>query len=157
MALNPFVFYDFEVFARNNKFPSPTINSTTNNNVVINRRSSWQDGLPGTNCPIPPKWNWIYQFQVNDQIGSFFYFPSLYFQRAASGFGGFIINNRDIIPIPFGFPNGDITILIGDWYTRNHTVLRKALDAGKDLGMPNGVLINGKGPYQYNDTLVVTP
>jgi hypothetical protein len=32
--------------------------------------------------------------------------------------------------------------------------LRKALDAGKDLGMPDGVLINGKGPYQYNATLV---
>ncbi|MBA0593350.1 hypothetical protein Gorai_010297, partial [Gossypium raimondii] len=118
------------------------------------RRSSWQDGLPGTNCPIPPKWNWTYQFQVKDQIGSFFYFPSLHFQRAAGGFGGFIINNRDIIPIPFGSPDGDITILIGDWYTRNHTALRKALDAGKDLGMPDGVLINGKGPYQYNDTLV---
>lgn len=32
--------------------------------------------------------------------------------------------------------------------------LRTALDAGKDLGMPDGVLINGKGPYQYNKTLV---
>lgn len=32
--------------------------------------------------------------------------------------------------------------------------MRKALDAGKDLGMPDGVLINGKGPYRYNDTLV---
>lgn len=32
--------------------------------------------------------------------------------------------------------------------------LRKTLDAGNDLGMPDGVLINGKGPYRYNDTLV---
>lgn len=32
--------------------------------------------------------------------------------------------------------------------------MRKSLDAGKDLGMPDGVLINGKGPYRYNDTLV---
>lgn len=32
--------------------------------------------------------------------------------------------------------------------------MRKALDAGKDLGMPDGVVINGKGPYQYNTTLV---
>lgn len=32
--------------------------------------------------------------------------------------------------------------------------LRKTLDAGKELGMPDGVLINGKGPYRYNDTLV---
>lgn len=32
--------------------------------------------------------------------------------------------------------------------------MRKDLDAGKDLGRPDGVLINGKGPYRYNDTLV---
>jgi len=28
------------------------------------------------------------------------------------------------------------------------------LDKGKDLGMPDGALINGKGPYRYNDSLV---
>ncbi|KAK7259794.1 hypothetical protein RIF29_25409 [Crotalaria pallida] len=44
--------------------------------------------------------------------------------------------------------------MIGDWYTRNHTALRTTLDNGKDLGIPDGVLINGKGPYQYNATLV---
>lgn len=161
-----------QVIAINGKFPGPVVNATTNNNVVVNvrnkldenllitwsgiqqRRSSWQDGVLGTNCPIPPKWNWTYQFQVKDQIGSFFYFPSLNFQRAAGGYGGFIINNRAIIPIPFATPDGDITIMIGDWYTKNHTDLRKTLNGGKELGMPNGVLINGKGPYRYNTTLV---
>ncbi|KAJ8764196.1 hypothetical protein K2173_005376 [Erythroxylum novogranatense] len=161
-----------QVIAVNGKFPGPTINVTTNNYVIVNvrnkldenllmhwsgiqqRRSSWQDGVLGTNCPIPPKWNWTYQFQVKDQIGSFFYFPSLNMQRASGGYGGLIINNRDIIPIPFDTPRGDIVILIGDWYKKNHTGLRKTLDAGKDLGMPDGVLINGKGPYQYNTTLV---
>ncbi|XP_031098623.1 monocopper oxidase-like protein SKU5 [Ipomoea triloba] len=185
-AEDPFVFYDFEVsyitasplgveqqvIAINGKFPGPTMNVTTNNNVVVNvhnkldedllmhwsgiqmRKSSWQDGLLGTNCPIPSKWNWTYQFQVKDQIGSFFYFPSLHFQRAAGGFGGITVNNREIIPIPFDTPDGDITIMIGDWYTRNHTALRKTLDDGKSLGMPDGVLINGKGPYRYNNSLV---
>lgn len=161
-----------QVIAVNGDFPGPTINVTTNDNVIVNvrnkldeelllhwsgifqRRSSWQDGVLGTNCPIPPKWNWTYRFQVKDQIGSFFYFPSLNFQRASGGFGSFIINNRAIIPIPFDTPHGDITILIGDWYIRNHTALRRALNSGKDLGMPDGVLINGKGPYRYNDTLV---
>ncbi|KAK9927497.1 hypothetical protein M0R45_024678 [Rubus argutus] len=161
-----------QVIAINGKFPGPIINVTTNNNVIVNvrnkldenllitwagiqqRRSSWQDGVLGTNCPIPPKWNWTYNFQVKDQIGSFFYFPSLNLQRASGGYGGFIINPRAIIPLPFATPDGDITILIGDWYTKNHTALRKTLDAGKDLGIPNGVLINGKGPYQYNTTLV---
>ncbi|XP_044504602.1 monocopper oxidase-like protein SKS1 [Mangifera indica] len=161
-----------QVIAVNGRFPGPPINATTNNNVVVDvtneldedllitwsgiqlRRNSWQDGVLGTNCPIPPKWNWTYQFQVKDQIGSFFYYPSLNLQRASGGFGGFIINNRAIIQIPFAQPDGDIVILIGDWYTRNHTALRKDLDSGKDLGMPDGVLINGKGPYRYNNTLV---
>ncbi|CAI9771534.1 unnamed protein product [Fraxinus pennsylvanica] len=185
-AEDPFVNYNFvvsyitasplgipqQVIAINGEFPGPTINVTTNNNVVVNvknkldedllmhwsgiqqRRTSWQDGVLGTNCPIPSKWNWTYQFQVKDQIGSFFYFPSLHFQRASGGFGTFIVNNRPIIPIPFDTPYGDITIMIGDWYTKNHTALRKTLNAGRDLGMPDGVLINGKGPFRYNDTLV---
>lgn len=89
---------------------------------IQQRRSSWQDGVLGTNCPIPPKWNWTYNFQVKDQIGSFFYFPSLNFQRASGGFGSIIVNNRDIISIPFDTPYGDITVVIGDWYTQNHTV-----------------------------------
>ncbi|KAK3010767.1 hypothetical protein RJ639_012881 [Escallonia herrerae] len=161
-----------QVIAVNGKLPGPTLNVTTNYNVVVNvknkldenllitwpgiemRRSSWQDGVLGTNCPIPPKWNWTYQFQVKDQIGSYFYFPSLNFQRAAGGFGAFVVTNRDIIPLPFDTPDGDIVIMIGDWYTRNHTALRAALDSGKDLGMPDGVLINGKGPFRYNSTLV---
>ena len=86
------------------------------------RRNSWQDGVLGTNCPIPPKWNWTYQFQVKDQIGSFFYHLSLNFQRASGGFGPLNINNREIIPIPFAQPDGDIVIMIGDWYTKNHSV-----------------------------------
>lgn len=32
--------------------------------------------------------------------------------------------------------------------------LRSQLDKGHSLGMPDGVLINGKGPYPYNSTLV---
>ncbi|XP_043715929.1 monocopper oxidase-like protein SKU5 [Telopea speciosissima] len=161
-----------QVIAINGKFPGPIVNVTTNNNVVVNvlnrldedllytwdgiqhRRNSWQDGVLGTTCPIPKDYNWTYQFQVKDQIGSFFYFPSLNFHRAAGGYGGIIINNRNIISLPFATPDGDITILIGDWYNRNHTDLRKTLDAGKSLGMPDGVLMNGKGPYRYNTTLV---
>lgn len=86
------------------------------------RRDSWQDGVLGTNCPIPPKWNWTYEFQVKDQIGSFFYFPSTNFQRASGGFGPFVINNRVVVSIPFAQPDGEIFIMIGDWYTHNHTV-----------------------------------
>ncbi|MBA0685175.1 hypothetical protein Goari_026713, partial [Gossypium aridum] len=111
------------------------------------QRNSWQNGVLGANCPIQPKKNFAYQFQVKDQIGSFFHFPSLNFQRASGGFGAIIINNRNVIAIPFALPDGHIVILIGDWYTQNPTALRTILGSG-------GVLINGKGPYRYNTTLV---
>ncbi|CAN0902555.1 Monocopper oxidase-like protein SKS1 [Linum grandiflorum] len=160
-----------QVIAVNGQFPGPLLNATTNNNVIVNvvnhldegllitwpgiqmRRDSWEDGVRGTNCPIRPKRNFTYTFQVKDQIGSFFYFPSLNLQRAAGGFGPIIINNRNVIAIPFPKPDADIIVLIGDWYTQSHSALRTALDSGKELGMPDGVLINGKGPFKYNSSV----
>ncbi|KAF0901248.1 hypothetical protein E2562_038826 [Oryza meyeriana var. granulata] len=161
-----------KVIAINNQFPGPLLNVTTNWNVRVNvqnnldepllltwdgiqmRMNSWQDGVAGTNCPIPPGWNWTYRFQLKDQIGSFFYFPSLGLQRAAGGYGPVTVNNRAVVPVPFGQPDGDVTLFIGDWYTKSHVELRKMLDDGKDLGIPDGILINGKGPFSYDNTLV---
>ncbi|XP_028551246.1 monocopper oxidase-like protein SKU5 [Dendrobium catenatum] len=161
-----------QVIGVNGQFPGPILNITTNWNVVVNvhnnlnepflvtwdglqqRKNSWEDGVLGTNCPIPSAWNWTYEFQVKDQIGSFFYFPSINFQRASGGYGGITINNRDVIPVPFGAPDGDITIFIGDWYTKDYKELRKILDEGNELGVPDGVLFNGLGPFRYNESVV---
>ncbi|XP_020262365.1 L-ascorbate oxidase homolog [Asparagus officinalis] len=74
----------------NGQFPGPEINCTSNNNIVVNifnfldepllftwngiqqRKNSWMDGMPGTNCPILPGTNYTFHFQVKDQIGSYF-------------------------------------------------------------------------------------
>lgn len=32
--------------------------------------------------------------------------------------------------------------------------LRKDVEKGADLGIPDGVLINGLGPYRYDDNIV---
>ncbi|XP_042409854.1 L-ascorbate oxidase homolog [Zingiber officinale] len=151
-----------QVILINDQFPGPNINSTTNNNIVINvfnnldepllftwngiqhRKNSWQDGMPGTNCPILPGTNYTYHYQMKDQIGSFFYFPSTGMQRAVGGFGGIRVNSRLLIPVPFDDPADDYTVLIGDWYTKSHKALANTLDAGQNIGNPNGVLINGK-------------
>ncbi|XP_062079199.1 L-ascorbate oxidase homolog isoform X2 [Humulus lupulus] len=123
----------------NGQFPGPDIHSVTNDNLIINvynsldepfllswngiqnRRNSFEDGVWGTTCPIPPGKNFTYILQVKDQIGSFYYFPSLAFHKAAGGFGGIRILSRPRIPVPFPDPAGDYTVLIGDWYKSNHT------------------------------------
>ncbi|CAG7893659.1 unnamed protein product [Brassica rapa] len=145
------------------KFPGPDIHSVTNDNLVINifnnldepfllswngvqqRRNSYVDGVYGTTCPIPPGKNYTYMLQVKDQIGSFYYFPSLAFHKAAGGFGGIRILSRPRIPVPFPDPAGDYTVLIGDWYKSNHTDLKAKLDSGRKLPLPDGILINGRG------------
>jgi len=148
----------------NGEFPGPNINSTTNNNIVINvhnnldepflvtwhgiqhRKNSWQDGVLGTMCPIPPGTNYTYHFQVKDQIGSYIYYPTTAMHRAAGGFGGLRVNSRLLIPVPYADPEDDYTVLIGDWYSKSHSTLKKFLDSGRSLGRPDGVLINGKSP-----------
>lgn len=146
----------------NGQFPGPPIEAVTNDNLIINvfnnldesfliswnglqqRRNSWQDGVWGTNCPIPPGKNFTFALQVKDQIGSYFYFPSLAFHKAAGGYGGIKIHSRSVIPVPFAPPAGDYTILAGDWYKQNHTDLRATLDSGHNLPFPDGLLINGR-------------
>ncbi|GMI82450.1 SKU5 similar 5 [Hibiscus trionum] len=148
----------------NGQFPGPDIHSVTNDNLIINvfnsldepfliswngvqnRRNSYEDGVYGTTCPIPPGKNFTYILQVKDQIGSFYYFPSLGFHKAAGGFGGIRILSRPRIPVPFPDPAGDYTVLVGDWYKSNHTDLRAQLDGGNMLPFPDGILINGRGP-----------
>ncbi|THU46394.1 hypothetical protein C4D60_Mb09t04470 [Musa balbisiana] len=102
------------------------------------------DGMPSTNCPIPPGKNFTYHFQVKDQIGSFFYFPSMGMHRAVGAFGGLRINSHLLIPVPFADPTDDYTVLIGDWYAKSHKALVAILDAGHGVGNPAGVLINGR-------------
>ncbi|KAI3928474.1 hypothetical protein MKW98_024075 [Papaver atlanticum] len=155
----------------NGQFPGPRIECVTNDNLIISvhnelnepfllswngiqhRRNSWQDGLSGTNCPIPPGKNFTYVLQVKDQIGSFFYFPSLAMHKAAGGFGGIAIWSRPRIPVPFPPPAGDFTLLTGDWFKRNHTYLRAILNRGHKFPAPDGLLINGRGWNGYTVTV----
>ncbi|KAJ1414063.1 Multicopper oxidase, type 1 [Sesbania bispinosa] len=151
-----------QVILINGQFPGPEINSTSNNNVVVNifnnldepvlftwsgiqhRKNSWQEGTLGAQCPIAPGTNYTYHFQVKDQIGSYFYYPTTGLHRAAGGFGGLRIFSRLLIPVPYADPADEYWVLIGDWFAKSHTTLKKFLDSGRSLGRPDGVLINGK-------------
>lgn len=155
----------------NGQFPGPEIYAVTNDNLYINvhnslpepfllswngvqqRKNSYQDGVYGTTCPIPPGKNFTYRIQVKDQIGTYFYFPSLAFHKAAGGFGSIRVLSRPLIPVPFPEPAADYTLLIGDWYTANHSILKIILDGGHRLPNPNGIVINGRGPLATTFTV----
>ncbi|XP_021838308.1 L-ascorbate oxidase homolog [Spinacia oleracea] len=145
----------------NGQFPGPTIGVNTNDNLIITiindlddpflmtwngiwqRKNSWQDGVLGTNCPIPPRSNYTYTMQVKDQIGTYMYFPFTLMHRVSGGFGSINVYRRSVIALPYPEPAGEHTLLIGDWYKTDHKVLQKRLDNGYGMPMPDGLLING--------------
>ncbi|GMI82483.1 SKU5 similar 18 [Hibiscus trionum] len=157
---------DKQVIAINDIFPGPVLYASTNDVVNVNihnnltepflmtwngiqmRKNSWQDGVQETNCPILPGQNWTYSFQLKDQIGSFFYFPSLLLHKAAGGYGAIHVNNVPDVPIPFPQPYKDYAVLIGDWYNVDYRDLRASLENEVFLPPPDGILINGLGPNQ---------
>ncbi|KAF5182154.1 Monocopper oxidase-like protein sku5 [Thalictrum thalictroides] len=143
----------------NGKITGPLINATTNDIVHVNifnnldepllmtwngiqqRLNSWQDGVSGTNCPILPGQNWTYVFQTKDQIGSYFYFPSINFLKAAGGYGPIRVNNRNVILVPFAKPEAEYDLLIGDWSYGGNTKLMA------ENPLPDLILMNGKAPF----------
>ncbi|CAN6803081.1 unnamed protein product [Brassica oleracea] len=154
----------------NGQFPGPPIeggmgftnaHALTNDNILVNlinkidepllitwngikqRRMSWQDGVLGTSCPIQPNSNWTYHLQLKDQIGTYTYFASTSMHRASGAFGALNVNQRPVIFVPYHKPDGDFTLLVSDWYKMGHKALRKRLDSGRALPLPDGLLING--------------
>lgn len=113
-------------------------------NGIQQRHTSWQDGVLGTNCPIPPNTNWTYQFQVKDQIGTYFYFPSTQLHRVAGGYGGLNIDQRSVITFPYDAPAGEFTLLVSDWFKTSHKLLAQGLDSGLNFPLPDALLINGQ-------------
>nr|XP_043614995.1 L-ascorbate oxidase homolog [Erigeron canadensis] len=151
-----------QVILINGQFPGPRLDVVTNDNIILNlfnkldqpflltwngikqRKNSWQDGVLGTNCPIPPNSNFTYKFQPKDQIGGYTYFPSTGMHKAVGGFGAINVYARPRIPVPYAIPAGDFNLLIGDWYKANHKGLQQYLDSGRSLTFPDGILVNGQ-------------
>ncbi|KAF8080389.1 hypothetical protein N665_0949s0011 [Sinapis alba] len=155
-----------QVIVINDMFPGPILKATSGDIVSVNifnhltepflmtwnglqmRKNSWQDGVRGTNCPILPGTNWTYRFQIKDQIGSYFYFPTLLFQKAAGGYGSIRVYSPELVPVPFPRPDGEFDILIGDWFYTDYRGMRASLDNGLSLATPDGILFNGHGPEE---------
>ncbi|KAF9611174.1 hypothetical protein IFM89_027450 [Coptis chinensis] len=118
-----------QVILINGQFLGPQLEVVTNDYIILNlinkldepflltwndikqRKNSWQDGVLGTNCPIPPNSNYTYKFQTKDQIGTYTYFPSTAMHKAGGGYGGRNVYKRAPIPLPYHFLDGDFNFL----------------------------------------------
>ncbi|KAK8590958.1 hypothetical protein V6N13_031028 [Hibiscus sabdariffa] len=60
------------------------------------------------------------------------------------GFGGLRIHSRPLIPVPYDPPADEFTVMVGDWFNKGYTSLKKILDSGRNLGRADGLHINGK-------------
>ncbi|KAL0436092.1 UNVERIFIED_CONTAM: L-ascorbate oxidase [Sesamum radiatum] len=54
------------------------------------------------------------------------------------------VQSRKLIPIPYAWPADEFAVLLGDWYNKGHKTLKKTLDSGHTIGLPDGIQINGK-------------
>ncbi|KAF3455168.1 hypothetical protein FNV43_RR05616 [Rhamnella rubrinervis] len=71
----------------------------------------------------------------------------------SGGFGSIRIWSCPRIPVPFPTPVGDFTVLTGDWFKKNHYILRRVLESAHNLPFPDGLLINGRGWNGYTFTV----
>ncbi|CAH9069405.1 unnamed protein product [Cuscuta europaea] len=156
--------FEQQVILINDQFPGPTLDVTTNDNVFINvfnyldepflltwngikqRKNSWEDGVLGTNCPIPPNKNYTYKMQMKDQIGTYTYSPSSAMHRAFGGHGALNVHARAVIAVPYAKPEAEFNLLIGELFKyTDHKELKQKLDSGKPmLPFPSVVHINGQ-------------
>ncbi|KAG2012198.1 laccase 2 [Coprinopsis cinerea AmutBmut pab1-1] len=109
---------------------------------LFQRGSQWADGPAGvTQCPIVPGSSFLYQFQVPDQAGTFWYHSHHQTQYCDGLRGAFVLYDpHDPHHQLYDIDDESTIITLADWY---HT---PTLSAGA-LPIFNSTLINGKGRF----------
>jgi hypothetical protein len=72
--------------------------------------------------PYPAKFKLHIQLPTEGSNWFITYFPTVGMHRASGGSGAFTVYQRPAIPVPYLKPDGDFTLLVGDWYRAGHTV-----------------------------------
>ncbi|XP_047156425.1 laccase-7-like [Vigna umbellata] len=158
----------------NGSFPGPTINVSEGDTVivhVINQGpydvtihwhgvfqlfSIWADGPEYvTQCPIAPKSNYTYKFNVTKQEGTVWWHAHASYLRATVH-GAFIIHPRSA-QFPFPKPYKQLPIILGDLYNSNvEDIAAEAQDSGGGPNTSYAFTINGFTSDLLNCTEDVT-
>ena len=149
----------------NGQFPGPLVECNEGDTVVINvdnqavnatsihwhglyqNGSNWMDGTVGiTQCPIAPKSQFVYEFKVDAQSGTYWYHAHQGVQQADGLFGPFVIhakNEREQQKIQY---DTDRVVMVHDYYYDSSGELLMqylAPDRENAEPVPSSALING--------------
>jgi iron transport multicopper oxidase len=110
--------------------------------------SSWADGPVGvTQCPIAPGNSFLYDFQVPDQAGTFWYHSHYSTQYCDGLRGAFVVRDpNDPHASLYDVDNDDTVIVLADWYHQS------AKDLAGTFPAEVATLINGLGRYSQGPT-----
>nr|XP_043606172.1 laccase-11-like [Erigeron canadensis] len=150
----------------NGRFPGPTVYAREGDRVLINvtnhaqynmsihwhglkqYANGWADGPAYiTQCPIMPKNNYVYDFNITGQRGTLWWHAHILWLRATV-YGAIVILPKPATPFPFPRPDGEQVIVFGEWW---HADVEEVVKQGNALGLPPNMsdahTINGKpGP-----------
>ncbi|KAF8217120.1 laccase [Mycena galopus ATCC 62051] len=107
------------------------------------KNSSWADGPSFvTQCPIAPGHSFLYDFETQDQSGTYWYHSHLSTQYCDGLRGAFVVYDLfDPLKYLYDVDDASTVITLADWY---HYVSTKA----PAIPSANSTLINGLGRYQ---------
>jgi iron transport multicopper oxidase len=126
--------------------PSMWLSTTVHWHGIKQTGSNYEDGAAWiTQCPIAANHSFLYQFEVLDQAGTFWYHSHFSTQYCDGLRGAFIVyDDNDPLKHLYDVDDESTVITLADWY---HQSSRGALKPGEIPPQPDSVLINGKGRY----------
>ncbi|KAG9155941.1 hypothetical protein Leryth_004165 [Lithospermum erythrorhizon] len=168
-----------QIVTVNGKFPGPTIYAREDDTVLIRvvnhvkynvsihwhgirqLRTGWADGPAYiTQCPIPPKQSYVYNFTVTGQRGTLLWHAHILWLRATVH-GALVILPKIGVPYPFPKPDHEHVVVLAEWWKSDtEDVINEALKSGLAPNVSDAHTINGhpgpvsnclsKGGYNLN-------
>ncbi|KAK4268649.1 hypothetical protein QN277_025269 [Acacia crassicarpa] len=146
----------------NGKFPGPTlyareddtllirVNNHVNVNVTIHwhgvrqLRTGWADGPAYiTQCPIPPRQSYLYNFTLTGQRGTLWYHAHVNWLRSTVH-GAIVILPKRGVPYPFPKPDDELVVVLGEWWKSDtEAVINEAMKSGLAPNVSDAHTING--------------
>ncbi|RDW68218.1 hypothetical protein BP5796_08875 [Coleophoma crateriformis] len=171
-----------QVYLINGDFPGPTIEARTGDTITVSvtnalddegvsihwhgihmRGTNHMDGAVGfTQSLIPIGEKFIYEFQVENQDGTFWYHAHSHVQRGDGLYGGLVVHKprEDTAGMKLRDYESEILLLVGDWFHRSAPTMLDWYTSVKGFGnepVPDSLLINGLGKFDCSMAVAGRP